>query len=83
MARPLASYYLVLFSAGLLLLLGLVMVLSASAPRSYENYGSSYTIFMRQVTWVGMGLPVLVVASRLPVRFYRALSYPAMLIAIV
>ncbi|SNQ45649.1 Cell division-specific peptidoglycan biosynthesis regulator FtsW [Frankia canadensis] len=74
--RPLASYYLLLSSAGLLLLLGLVMVLSASSVRSYADFGSSYTLFIRQATWVGIGLPIVVLASRMPVRVFRALAYP-------
>ena len=74
--RPLASYYLLLSSAGLLLLLGLVMVLSASSVRSYADFGSSYTLFIRQATWVGIGLPIVVLASRLPVRVFRSLAYP-------
>jgi len=83
LARPLASYYLVLFSAGLLLLLGLVMVLSASSVRSYEDFGSSYTVFIKQVTWVGLGLPVVLVASRMSVRSYRRLAYPMLVLALV
>src|SRR5512135_1189902 len=76
LARPLASYYLVLSSAGLLLVLGLVMVLSASSVRSYAQSGSSFAVFVKQAIWVGIGLPVLVVASRLPVRVFRWLAYP-------
>ncbi|SQD95882.1 Cell division protein FtsW [Parafrankia sp. Ea1.12] len=74
--RPLASYYLLLSSAGLLLLLGLVMVLSASAPRSFQDFGSAYTLFLRQATWAGIGIPLLLVASRLPIRVFRAAAYP-------
>ncbi|WP_018500056.1 putative lipid II flippase FtsW [Parafrankia discariae] len=74
--RPLASYYLLLSSAGLLLLLGLVMVLSASGPRSFQDFGSAYTLFLRQATWAGIGVPLLLVASRLPIRVFRAAAYP-------
>lgn len=74
--RPLASYYLLLSSAGLLLLLGLVMVLSATSVRSFADFGSSYTLFVRQATSAGIGIPVLAIASRLPVRLFRAVAYP-------
>ncbi|WP_131747411.1 putative lipid II flippase FtsW [Frankia sp. Cppng1_Ct_nod] len=83
LARPLASYYLLLSSAGLLLALGLVMVLSASSVRSYDELGSSYAVFARQATWVGIGLPLLVLASRLPVRVFRLLAYPVLVVALV
>jgi cell division protein FtsW len=81
--RPLASYYLLASSAGLLLLLGLVMVLSASSVRSFADSGSSYTVFARQATWVGIGLPVLAIASRLPVRTFRKLAYPLLGVALI
>ncbi|WP_416211101.1 putative lipid II flippase FtsW [Frankia sp. Cr2] len=83
LARPLASYYLLLSSAGLLLLLGLVMVLSASSVRSFDQLGSSYAVFARQATWVGIGLPLLVLASRLPMRVFRVLAYPFMIVSLV
>ncbi|SBW25807.1 putative lipid II flippase FtsW [Protofrankia symbiont of Coriaria ruscifolia] len=83
LARPLASYYLLLFSAGLLLLLGLIMVLSASSVRAFEELGSPYAVFARQATWVGIGMPLLVLSSRLPVRVFRLLAYPTMIVSLV
>jgi cell division protein FtsW len=80
--RPLTSYHLVVGSAGLLLALGLVMVLSASSVQSYAATGSSFTIASRQLVGVGLGLPSLWVASRLPVRAYRWLGYPLLLASI-
>jgi cell division protein FtsW len=59
------------------------MVLSASSVRSYEDFGSSYTVFIKQVTWVGLGLPVVLVASRMSVRSYRRLAYPILALALV
>jgi cell division protein FtsW len=80
--RPLASYYLLVGSALLLVGLGLVMVLSASSVASFEESGSSFAVFERQVMWVAIGLPVMWVAMRLPVRVYRALGYPLLLLSI-
>lgn len=79
--RPLTSYYLVLGVTLLLTVLGLLMVLSASSVNSFSKYGSSYTVFLRQATWVALGLPLLWVGSRLPPRTYRALAYPMLGVA--
>ncbi|MEP6697127.1 MAG: FtsW/RodA/SpoVE family cell cycle protein, partial [Pseudonocardiales bacterium] len=79
--RPLASYYLLLGSAGLLLLLGLVMVLSASSVKSYVSTGTPYDIFRRQLVWVAVGLPALWLGLRLRVRTHRMLAYPMLLIS--
>ncbi len=83
LSRPMASYYLLVTSAGLLLALGLVMVLSASSVRSYEASGSSYAVFSRQALWVGFGLPIMAIASRVPARFFRMIAYPVLGISIV
>ena len=77
--RPLTSYYLLLGTTVLLLVLGLVMVLSASSISSYRAFGSSFEVFRKQAMWFAAGVPMLVVASRLPVRAWRALAYAALL----
>jgi cell division protein FtsW len=80
--RPLASYYLVLGSSGLLLFLGLVMVFSASSVRSYATYGSSSTIALKQAIFIAVGVPLAWGASRMTVRFWRAVSPLALLLSI-
>ena len=79
--RPLTSYHLVLGVSALLLTLGLVMVLSASSVLSLRQTdgASSYSIFLRQVMWVSVGLPMMFVATRLSARNWRRLAYPALL----
>jgi len=79
--RPLASYYLVLATSGLLLFLGLVMVFSASSVRSYATYGSSSTIAIKQAIFIGIGVPLAWAASRMPVRFWRSIATPALLVS--
>jgi cell division protein FtsW len=80
--RPLASYYLVLGTAGLLVALGLIMVLSASSVTSFADSGSSFTIVEKQALWVGLGLPALWIGMRLPIRAYRLLGYPLLLLSV-
>ncbi len=81
--RPLTSYYLLLGASTLLLTIGLMMVLSASSVYSYKTFGSSYHVFIKQLIWVGLALPIAFVASRLPFRALRALAWPALLAATV
>lgn len=81
--RPLASYYLVLGSAGLLLVLGLVMVFSASSVNARELYGSPFYFFGRQAGFVLAALPLAWVASRLRARSIRRLGLAALITAIV
>jgi cell division protein FtsW len=80
--RPLTSYYLVLGASALLLALGLIMVMSASSIYSLETYHNSYYVFLRQLLWVGIALPMALVAAKLPHRVLRYFSWPAVLIAL-
>ncbi|MEU5989308.1 putative lipid II flippase FtsW [Spirillospora sp. NPDC047418] len=81
--RPLTSYYLVLGCSMMLLALGLTMVLSASSVKQLQATGSAYTLFQKQAVWVVIGLPGMWLASRLPVKTFRALAYPMLLLSIV
>jgi cell division protein FtsW len=89
LSRPLASYYIIVGATVLLLGIGLVMVFSASSITEYEKtlqrtgVGSSSGLFRKQLMWVAIGLPAMALASRLPVRFFRALAYPLLILAIV
>lgn len=81
--RPLASYHLLLTSTLLLLALGLVMVFSASSVRSYADTGSVYATGLKQATFIVMGLPLMMLAARTPVRVFRAAAYPALGLVLV
>jgi cell division protein FtsW len=81
--RPLASYYLVLGAAGLLLTLGLIMVFSASSVYSLREFGSSYYLVTRQVAWVLVALPVAFVVSRMSPRSIRRLGLPLLLVSLM
>lgn len=80
---PVAAYYIILGSTGLLVVFGLVMVLSASSVTSFRESGSSYTEFKSQAMFALVGLLAFVLASRLPVPWLKRLAFPAFLIALV
>jgi len=67
----------------MLLLLGLIMVLAASNVDSFRKYHSSFSIFQKQVIWAAIGLPIMWVAYRLPVRTLRVLAYPLLIGSVV
>ncbi|MGC9667350.1 FtsW/RodA/SpoVE family cell cycle protein [Planosporangium sp. 12N6] len=77
--RPLASYYLLLASVGLLLIFGLVMVFSATSVENYKESGSAYTSVSKQALWAVVGLVAFWVCQRLPMRTYRAVSRVAVI----
>jgi cell division protein FtsW len=79
---PLTSYHLVLGTTVLLTALGLVMVLSASSVEALQASGSAFSYVRKQAMWVVMGVPLMWLAARLPVRAYRVFAYPALLVSL-
>lgn len=73
----------VLTSTGLLLLGGLIMILSSSSVMAYQNYGSSFLFFLRQLVWAAVGAVAMLVASRIDYRRFRALGYPILVVTVV
>ncbi|WP_129339604.1 putative lipid II flippase FtsW [Cellulomonas endophytica] len=73
-----ASYYVLAGAAGLLLVVGLVMVLSSSSVESVDDGASPYAGFVSQARYALLGLPLLVVLSRAPLRLLRRLAWPAL-----
>lgn len=72
-----------------LLMVGVVMVYSASFATAYVQTGNSAYWLLRQVQWLVVGTVLMAVAARIPYRFWRRFSLPlmaivlAMLIAVV
>jgi cell division protein FtsW len=74
--RPLASYYLLISSAGLLLVIGLAMVFSATSVQAYESTGNAFAAIAKQTLFAVVGLVAFWVFQRLPARTVRALALP-------
>ena len=79
---PVTSYYVLLGTTVVLLLMGLVMVLSASMVTSIKDDGWSFAIFLNQLLFAVVGLVAAGVASRIPVAWYRRLACPALGVAV-
>ena len=80
--RAATPYYLLLGASILLLVLGVVMVFSASSVTAFAFLGSSLAIVSKQAMWVVIGLPLMWFASRLPVRVWRLGAYLGMAVSL-
>ena len=74
LARPLSSYYLLISSSGLLLLIGLTMVFSATSVKAYALSGSAFTPIANQASFALLGLIAFWICQRLPARTLRHLG---------
>jgi len=83
LGRPMTSFHLIIAVTALLITLGLTMVLSASGVHSYDEDGSPWAIFGRQVLWTVIGLFAFYVAMRMPVQLMRSLAFSAFALTIV
>lgn len=68
--------YTILIVTILLLCLGIIMVLSASAPTSLAESENSYSYVIKQAISAGAGLVAMYVLSRVDYRIYRKLKWP-------
>ena len=66
---------LLMVSSGALVLLGLIMILSASSVSSFATYGSSFLFFNKQLLWAGIGLAGFVFFSRFDYRKLKGKGY--------
>jgi cell division protein FtsW len=76
------SFHLIVAVSTLLVTLGLIMVLSASGVRSYDDDGSAWAIFGRQVLWTVVGLVAFYLALRMPVRVLRRSAFTGFVITL-
>jgi cell division protein FtsW len=81
--RPLTSYHLVLGSASLLLIVGVMMVLSSSSVNAYVTFGDSYFYVKRQLVFLGVGAVGAFAIMRLSTATLRVLSWFGLVLATV
>jgi cell division protein FtsW len=76
-ARARFDYPLVLAVAALLIV-GLMMVYSATFDWSYQDYDNSFLIASRQFIWVGFGVAVMVAVAATPYDWWQQAAVPVM-----
>jgi len=81
-AAETGNYFLLLGATVFLVVLGLVMVLSSSAIESYKASGGFFNGWVRQVIFAGLGLPLMLLAARMPAKFWKKWSLLLVIIAI-
>ncbi|MGV9803689.1 putative lipid II flippase FtsW, partial [Mycobacterium sp. NPDC003449] len=83
LGRPMTSFHLIIAVTALLTTLGLIMVLSASGVYSYDEDGSPWAVFGRQLMWTAVGLVAFYLALRMSIKTLRRLAFPGFALTIV
>ena len=63
--------YILFITVLILLSIGLIMVLSASAPSALSETGNSYTYFKKQFICAVLGIILMLFISKIDYRFYK------------
>lgn len=78
---PVPSEFLLIASTALLLTgFGLVMVLSATMARSVADGESPFEVVLKQGVFAVIGIPLMFVASRFPISFWKRIAWPALIV---
>ncbi|WP_323511588.1 putative lipid II flippase FtsW [Subtercola sp. RTI3] len=70
-----SNFYLLFGVTVFMVAFGLMMVLSSSSVGSEIDSSSSFSVFLRQGTYALIGIPLLLVASRLPSTFWKGSAW--------
>jgi cell division protein FtsW len=83
LAPPTGTFYAIAGVVAVLVMLGLVMVLSASAVTEANLGHSPYRVFAKQAMWAGLGLIALIVMVKISYRRWQRLVIPITVLAVV
>lgn len=79
---PVPSEFLLITSSALLLTgFGLVMVLSATMADSLSAGAGPFEVVAKQAVFAVIGIPLMFVASRVPVAFWKRIAWVALIVA--
>ncbi|MBZ4486644.1 putative lipid II flippase FtsW [Microbacterium sp. cx-55] len=81
---PVPSEFLLIASTALLLTgFGLVMILSATSATAEDAGGGPYDAVLKQGVFAMIGIPLMFLASRMPLTFWKRIAWPALILAIL
>jgi cell division protein FtsW len=78
-----SGFWLLLAVTGVLVVIGLVMVLSASSVQSLREHGNTWVYFLRQVMWLALGLVAMAATLKLDYRIWRRFAPPLLAVTVV
>ena len=83
LSKPTASYLMIIGSTGALAGLGLVMVLSASSVASLSESGNTYSIFLKQLLFLVIGIGISYITMRMHLSHWESLAKFALPIGVI
>ena len=81
--NPAPSFYMLLMSTSILIVLGLVMVFSASSIHAIDTKGFALAVALRQFVFLLVGVPLAIFLARLPLTTWNLLAKSGLVLSIV
>ncbi|CAB4644453.1 unannotated protein [freshwater metagenome] len=81
--NPAAPFYALIISVALLSVIGVVMVFSASSIYSLDTKGSAGAIFLRQLAFLAISIPMVFFMARLSLKSWKTLARFGLILSVV
>jgi cell division protein FtsW len=83
LSSPVNHFYMMIISTAILLVLGLVMVFSASSIHAIDTKGYAFAVALRQFIFLAAGIPLAVFLAGRPIEFWSRFAKFGLFISIV
>jgi cell division protein FtsW len=81
--KPINHFYMMMVSTSILVVLGLIMVFSASSIQAIDTKGYAFAVALRQFIFLVVGIPFAIVLARLSISQWQLLARFSLIIALV
>jgi cell division protein FtsW len=81
--NPVNHFYMMLISTAILVVLGLVMVFSASSIHAIDTKGYAFAVALRQFVFLLVGVPLAIWLARLPLQHWNLLGRFGLIFSLV
>jgi cell division protein FtsW len=81
--NPVNHFYMMIISTAVLVILGLVMVFSASSIHAIDTKGYAFAVVLRQFVFLLFGIPFAIWLSRLPMRTWTMIARISLVLSII
>jgi cell division protein FtsW len=71
---PVNHFYMMIISTAVLVVLGLIMVFSASSIHAIDTKGYAFAVVLRQFIFLAFGLPFAIWLARLPLQYWSLIA---------
>ena len=81
--NPVNHFYMMMISTSILVVLGLIMVFSASSIHAIDTKGYAFAVVLRQLIFLLAGVPFAVWLARLPLQYWSVIAKFGLVLSII